>query len=233
MSKGIKPWKFMSTLEALRVGKTCPYENTCACRQGDWCPEAKAKRQNLAHNYRMTYLTGCSFSYSHCCCRLLQEIDILASEYLKSAGIQKPPVPVDLINSFDCQREIDIRYLPLKRYLGCTWYIDGEWVVYINNAIPDEVKRYTAFHEGFHIICGSSNLAFRRAFDGYLEIGERLADYFAASILMPEEFIYKSWPGIKDFNRMANIFNVPGQVIKDRVSRLCIVPKQIPSIEAR
>lgn len=220
MSKVINPRRVMSTLGELWVGNRCPDENQCACRKGSWCP--KTKVGSGEPDYPMMHLAGCAFAYDRCCCRVLEEVEILAGEYLKQGGVNKPPVPLDIIRLFDSHRLIEVRYLPLKQYFGCTWFVDGEWVVHINSNAPSKARHFTAFHEGFHIIWGSSGLAFRRGGEAHQAVGERLADYFAASILMPRDFVYRFWPEVEDIAKMADIFAVPEPVMKDWLIRLRI-----------
>jgi hypothetical protein len=223
VSKAIKPKKVMTTLGDLWIGKRCPHENECACRKGRWCPEAETKLSNGEPDYPMLHLAGCSFAYDRCCCRVLEEIEILAGEYLRQGGVKQTPVPLDLISLFDSRRSVEIRYLPLKQYLGCTWFFDEEWIVHVNANAPPEVRHFTAFHEGFHIICGSSGLVFRRRGNAHQAVSERLADYFAASILMPRDFVYGLWPEVEDVAKMARIFTVPEPVMKDWLVRLSVV----------
>ena len=224
MNKVVKPRKAMPTLATLWSGECCPHETECDCRTSGWCPEAKRKQQlKNESNYPMTYLTGCSFAYDHCCCKVLDEIEDLADKYLQQAGISEPPVPIDIINLFDPQRPIEIRPLPLRRFLGCTWLVDKEWVIHLNSNSSPDVTHFTAFHEGFHIICGNSGLAFKKAGERYKEVSERLADYFAASILMPRNYIYELWPEVKSVIQMANIFGVPQPIMSDWLTRLRIL----------
>lgn len=218
MRKAVKARKLMTTLGQIWSGERCPHEDRCLCRKGSWCPEAKLRRDE--QDYLMVHLAGCSFAYDRCCCQVLREIENLAGEYLRQAGVHKPPVPLDVINLFDSQRSIEIRYLPLKRYLGCTWFLDKEWVVHINETVHPEARHFTAFHEGFHIICGSVGLAFRKADDARAVVRERLADYFAASILMPRELVRQRWPKVRDADAMADIFSVPHKEMRDWLKRL-------------
>jgi len=219
-SRLVEPKKALPTLAMLWSGKYCPHETSCACRQSGWCPEARREQPDGEHNYPMLHISGCSFSYNHCCCRVLDEIEQLANRYLDQAGVREPPVPLDIIHLFDRQRAIEIRPLPLRRFLGCTWLVEEDWVIHLNSNSSPEVNNFTAFHEGFHIVCGNSGLAFRQAGERYKKANERLADYFAASILMPRKFVDKLWPGVKNTDRMASIFHVPPPVMKDWLVRL-------------
>lgn len=222
-NKVIEPRKTMFTLAELWSGKNCPHETECACRTSSWCPEAGRRKFDGEGDYPMTHLTGCSFAYDHCCCRVLDEIEELADKYLKQACISEPPVPMDIITLFDPKRPIEIRRLPLRRFLGCTWLVDKEWVIHLNsNSLPEE-SNFTAFHEGFHVICGNSGLAFKRAGERYKKVSERLADYFSASILMPRNLVYSFWPKVEDPILMASIFGVPQSVMKEWLIRLRIL----------
>ncbi|MCJ7808276.1 MAG: ImmA/IrrE family metallo-endopeptidase [Dehalococcoidia bacterium] len=223
MSKVIEPRKSMPTLAELWSGKCCPHETECACRTGSWCPEAKNRKPDGEGEYPTIHLTGCSFAYDHCCCRVLDEIEELADKYLKQAGVIEPPVPMDIISLFDTKRPVEIRPVPLRRFLGCTWLVDKEWVIHLNSNSSPEESLFTAFHEGFHVICGNSGLAFKRAGERYKKVSERLADYFSASILMPREFVYDFWPKVEDPIKMARIFGVPQPVMNDWLTRLRIV----------
>ena len=223
MSRALSPRRAMPTLATLWSGKCCPHEGDCACRTGGWCPEARERPPAGEQEYPMMYLAGCSFAYDHCCCRVLDEIEDLASGYLQQAGVSEPPVPMELVNLFDPHRRIEIRPLPLRRFLGCTWLVDEEWVVHLNSNASPETNHFTAFHEGFHIICGNSGLALSRAGRRYKPVSERLADYFAASILMPKDTVRGIWSDIRDVGEMADIFRVPEQAMRDWLTRLRLV----------
>jgi Zn-dependent peptidase ImmA (M78 family) len=154
---------------------------------------------------------------------VLDEIEDLADKYLKQAGFTEPPVSMDIISLFDPKRPVEIRPVPLRRFLGCTWLVDKEWVIHLNSNLSHEENLFTAFHEGFHVICGNSGLAFRRAGERYKKVSERLADYFSASILMPRNFVYSLWPIVEDPIQMASIFGVPQSVMNDWLTRLRIL----------
>ena len=227
MEKLVKTSESLATLVDLWSGKNCPHEKECACRAGNWCPKAKSKLPDEKSDYPILHLAGCSLGYAHCCCRILDEVEILANEYLKRAGIDEPPVPIDIINLFDAHRPIEIRPLSLKAYLGCTWFLGDEWVIHLNANEAPFVNRFTAFHEGFHILCGNRGIAFKQAGERYKPLSERLADYFAASILMPKSLIFEVWPTVTSVGAMARIFGVPRPVMKKWLTRLGVFTAQV------
>ena len=222
MKRSVRVKEVMATLRQTWVGERCPHEDSCACHHGSRCPQSR--QSNNEHDHPMLHLAGCSFASYSCCCQILTEIENLADEYLERAGVTGPPVPYDVINLFDTRRPIEIRYLPLKRYYGCTWGIDQQWVVHINKDLRPESRHFTAFHEGFHIICGSSGLSFKDNRNGHETVSERLADYFAASILMPREMTFRYWSETRNLGKMASIFSVPEEEMKDWLVRLCVSP---------
>lgn len=220
----VSPRKSLATLVQLWSGKRCPHESVCACRTSEWCPKAKGELPD--DDYQMIHLAGCSFGYDHCCCRVLDEIESLANQYLEQAGIHKPPVPMDIIQLFDTKHPVEIRPLPMRRYLGCTWFVDDEWVIHLNEDNRPDINNFTAFHEGFHIVSGISGLAFSKKDDYRKPLNERLADYFAASISMPRSFIFDMWPEVKNVEKMASIFKVPESVMIEWLVRLRILQNQ-------
>jgi len=158
--------------------------------------------------------------YDRCCCRVLKEIEALASGYLRQAGVEKPPVPMDVIHLCDPVRPIELRPFPLKAYFGCAWFLGNEWVVHLNSNNALDVNRFTAFHEGFHIVCSNSGLSFSKVNDPCKPLGERLADYFAASILMPRPFVTEVWPRVRSVRKMSKMFEIPEPIMRDWLTRL-------------
>ena len=93
-------------------------------------------------------------------------------------------------------------------------------MVHLNANDPPDMNRFTAFHEGFHIVCRNSGLAFSQRDDFYQPVSERLADYFAASILMPRALVYEVWPEVQSLSKMATTFDVPELIMRDWLTRL-------------
>ncbi|MFA4835103.1 MAG: ImmA/IrrE family metallo-endopeptidase [Dehalococcoidia bacterium] len=222
--KAIEPKKALSTLINLYSGNRCPHEQSCACRASDWCPKANGSETKAERDYPMLHLAGCSFGYDRCCCRVLDEIEALAHEFLDSAGISDPPVPIEMISLCDSRRPIEMRLLPLKAYFGCAWFLGNEWIVHLNSNNPPEVNRFTAFHEGFHIVCSNSGISFSKVDNRCRPLGERLADYFAASMLMPRQFVQELWPQVQDIEEMATRFGAPRIMMSDWLQRLGFLP---------
>ena len=153
-------------------------------------------------------------------CRIMAAVEELANSFLSSAP--KPPVPSSLIHLFDENREIDIRLLPLKTLHGAVWLTDDAWVIQLNAREGNRERRFTLFHEAFHIVCRNASPAFRR--NGLIRepFREALADHFADCILMPREWVLNEWQHTDDVRKMAMLFEVPLIAMKRRLRQLNI-----------
>lgn len=215
-----QPNSVLPTLSELWSGTRCPHEETCACRVGNSCPQAKSDQFESESEFPMLHLAECSFRNPSCCCRILEEIEYVADQYLGIGHVIAPPVPTDLVKQFDLNRHIEIRKVPLKACYGASWFLGDEWVIHLNeNTAPSE-NRFTTFHEGFHIICQNSGFRWSHSNDLCKPLGEHLADYFAASILMPRNMVTDIWPEIQNIEEMAAMFGVPKGVASKRLNRL-------------
>ncbi len=157
-----------------------------------------------------------NFGFSACprSGRIFLLVRKLANKFLEKAGVDRLPVPTDLITRTDDGLPIEVRQVPLKAYRGAVWKLHGCWVVQLNSHDSPARQRFTLFHEIFHILAhGKATPVFKKAGnykEGYFN--EMLADHFAAICLLPEKLVKETWPRIKDVNRMAAIFEVPKPV---------------------
>lgn len=214
------PSRVLPTLGQLSSGLRCPNEDACVCRISDWCRQT---RRRYVHDgpeeMPLSHLAGCYFRNPACCCQVLDEIEKLAKKYVMQAGIEGPPVPIDLISLFDTRRPIEFRSLPLKHCFGAAWLLDDEWVIHLNANVTFAERRFTAFHEGFHIICRNSGMRISHTEDSVRPLGERLADYFASCVLLPWDFIADLSPAELYPERIAKTFHVPEHIARARLMR--------------
>jgi len=119
-------------------------------------------------------------------------------------------LPSGIVSLADAQRCIEIHTLPLKSYHGAIWRLNDGWVVQLKDGDTSAEKRFTLFHETFHILayCGGTPVFKKRGLEQG-SFNELLADYFASCILMPREWVKEKWAVIKDLDGMAEIFAVP------------------------
>jgi len=149
----------------------------------------------------------------------------LACKYLKKAKVCKPPVPVKLASLVDPEYEVEIRSVPLKSYHGAIWHLKDKWVIQLKSGDSSMINRLTLFHEAFHILahCGSNTPVFKKRGGTRGSFNEALADYFAACILMPRDWVKEKWAEGKDVGKMAKIFNVSRVLMWLRLRQLGLV----------
>ena len=117
----------------------------------------------------------------------------LAVRYRTEAGIDRLPVPADLITHGGDGRPIEVQELPLKAYHGAIWRLNDCWVVQLNSNDTPARKRFTRYHEIFHILAHcKATPVFKKVLCN--RVKER-------------------WAEVKDINQMATIFDAPESVV--------------------
>ena len=152
---------------------------------------------------------------------IFQLVERLANKYIEQSTITQPPVPAQIIDTFDIERPVEIRPVSLKAYQGAVWYTDDRWVIHLNSQEPLGSQRITLFHEIFHIIAhAKSTPVFRQrgARGGFFN--ELLADYFAGCILTPRKWVLGKWAEVKELKRIAEIFQVTELTMWFRLKRM-------------
>jgi hypothetical protein len=184
----------------------CRYEEDCPPAGSEWCHNIPPKG-NVSH-----------------CCWVLADVEKLAGDYLTRAGVTGPPVPSELINVFDESRKVEVRLVPLKALHGVVWLRRRGWIIQLNSRDPRRVRRYSLFHEAFHIACRITYPAFNRAEARRASFNEVLADHFATCFLMPKEWVEEYWSRVRDVRAMADRFDVPLGQMRWRLNQLNLLP---------
>lgn len=148
----------------------------------------------------------------------LGEVENVAYVFLELLGIVKPPTPDNLVFSFDPSHPVVFVSSCLGRRRGALDYYNGYWLLHCNRGDRSAVQRFTRFHEGYHILEHVDPvLAAMRTSHAW---GERLADHFAACILMPRRWMEERWPRVRDISRMAGMFWVSRGAMWHRLREL-------------
>jgi hypothetical protein len=205
----IELWSYVGSGD----GTCCPLYNCCSRKErGGWCPDESKEDFNRLLDEREFNFHSCDFIESEAegTCRLNQLVQMLALKYLKIAGVCGPPVPTRIVTLFNQHHEVEVRQLPLKVYHGAIWHHKDSWIIQVKDSDVSATQRFTIFHEFFHILAHSrTSPVFRKRGSIIGSFNELLADYFAACILMPREWVEEKWTKIKDLDKMAEIFAVP------------------------
>ena len=216
-----KLWSYISSSD----GEHCPLYDICTSRfKGYLCPcdyvgytqELFATKQFDPTDY--DFIDNIRFG------EIFKLVEKLANKYLKKGNIKQPPVPAELIPLADKKHPIEVRMIPLSCCNGATWNIDDCWVIHLNENDPLATRRFTLFHEAFHVItqCNGCYSLKGRVDRGH-SFCELLAERFASSILMPREWVKKKWLEGNDLDEMAKIFVVPKPVIYIELKLLKLV----------
>lgn len=199
-------------------GVGCPLYDRCRIRQrggwcvadnSDWLRQLLTGSQSSLDNHH-DLVEKCSFMESVTPGRMFTLVEMLAQKYLKKGKVYYPPVPTELVSLVDEQYPVEVRLVPLVASHGAIWYLEDSWVIQLNKSDTPATRRFTLFHEAFHI------LAHRRATAVFGKRGvetrcfnELLAEQFAACILMPNKLVREGWLEINDVSKLAEIFAVP------------------------
>jgi hypothetical protein len=175
----------------------------------------------------LTYPSSIEFEFRGCrhMGRVFSLVKKLAVRYQTRAGIDRLPVPADLITRGSDGLPIEVQELPFKAHHGAIWRLDDCWVIQLNSNDTSARKRFTMYHEIFHILahCEATPVFKKKSSSPEGSFNELLADHFAAIILMPEEQVREKWAEVKDINQMAAMFDVPRSVVWFALKHLSLV----------
>lgn len=141
-----------------------------------------------------------------------------AEQILATFHIYKPPVPTGIIKKIFNQCTIDIIAFS-DEAMGFSYPDEekGIWRILINDKLSLEAKRFTAFHEFYHLLQGKPGYH-KGTEEGAAE--EIKANYFAACLLMPARWVRKYWEEYEDVSMLALIFDVSEFAVRIRLKNL-------------
>ncbi len=203
-------------------GEHCPLYSQCRYRlDGHWCTDDNGERLKRLSDDRCLNLSNYEFIKSGRPFGIFELVTSLANKYLKRGGIRNPPVPTELVQLADEQYPIEVHQLPLIAHHGSVWRLKEKWIIQLREDDPSAKKRFTIFHEAFHILAHCrANHVFKKRETRRGSFNELLADYFAVCVLIPREWVKERWAEVKDLDKMAKIFDVPKPVMCIRLKRM-------------
>jgi len=154
------------------------------------------------------------------------EIEELARGVNQGHGVKAPPTPDYLLA--DPQSYI-IRHFDWERLSAATMRVEpGLWLVCLNKNHSKVRQRFSLAHEHWHIL---QNEAMAFQLDA---LDERRANHFAASLLMPSDWIFYFWEAYKgDLRRLCSRFKVSRQAMEVRLKELGLAVQGGSSIGRR
>ncbi|MGH3938714.1 MAG: ImmA/IrrE family metallo-endopeptidase [Pseudonocardiaceae bacterium] len=149
-----------------------------------------------------------------------------ATTALRLAGITAPHVSLSWI--FDLPRtevRLEPRYV-MNGLSGSTTFSKGRYVIVINKNDAHARRRFTFAHEWKHLLdYTANNVLYRHLGHGDTHQQERkverIADHFAACLLMPRMWVKNAWTGgIQDIPALAGLFMVSEDAMRVRLTYL-------------
>lgn len=213
-------WPYISRGDGLR----CPFHSDCKSRQnGMWCLSDNIERMSVLQIAEQISPRDYDFIKSGTICNIFKMVESLSKIYLDLGGIKGPPVPTDLVSLMDGQ-DIEIRTRSFKGCSGAVCYFDNRWIIYLNAKESPASRRFSLFHEAFHVLAHSNTTPiFKKIGSAVGSFNEYLADVFAGSILAPNEWIKEIWRDAHDVKDAAKIFAVPESFMWIRLKRLGMI----------
>jgi len=145
--------------------------------------------------------------------------ELQANRFRELLGVAEPELPDETIASLprmSVERKVD---LPVS---GLAHWHNGRWIVALNALEPDTRQRFSLGHELFHIVNHHTRQWLHpgnHRFSAH-HTGERLADYFAACLLMPKRYVKALAAEGHDVERLAAVFNVSTRAMHIRLHHL-------------
>lgn len=145
--------------------------------------------------------------------------ELQASAMLAHFGVTDPAVPVEIVTELP---RIRVEYEPALPVSGSAYWDGRAWVIGINEDEPYVRQRFSLLHEFKHILDHPTKDLIRLSRRATADIyHERLADYFAACVLMPRPWVKQAWcGGMQDLTELAERFEVSTRAMSMRLDHL-------------
>ena len=116
----------------------------------------------------------------------LQRAELQAHRLLTLHGLTRGPVPIEIVTELPRLRVEQTYDLPVS---GSAHWDGGSWVLTVNAAEFDRRQRFSVMHEFKHVLDHPTRHLINGDASAKLtaeQMAERIADYFAACVLMPK-----------------------------------------------
>jgi predicted transcriptional regulator len=204
----------------------CPQFSSCTIRlRGDYCPNTDKDRFNQLINSDGHFFPDNFNQVKICSGEVMQHVERLAEHRFGRDRANELPVPTNLIALASEEHPIEVRTLDLRACYAAIWDMPDGWVIQISDSISPPRKRFTLFHEAFHIIAHNrcQKPIFKQRGGNQASFNELLADYFAMCVLMPKEQVREQWLEMRDVDRMSIAFDVPKSTMWLRLKELDLI----------
>lgn len=145
--------------------------------------------------------------------------EVQAGRLLALHGVSAPPVPHEVVTELPRLRVEQTYDIPVS---GSAHWDGTAWVVTLNAADYKLRQRFSLMHEFKHVIDHPFMRFSKNAFGDQTEaLAERIADYFAACVLMPRAWVKGAFcGGSQSVEKLAATFGVSQKAMRYRLDQL-------------
>jgi Zn-dependent peptidase ImmA (M78 family) len=155
----------------------------------------------------------------------LRVAELQANRLLEHFEIETAVVPEEIVSELPRIRVVRELGLPMS---GSAHWDGRFWLIALNADEPPSRQRFSLVHEFKHVLDHTTKqwLYRDRPFQTTREQAERVADYFAACLLMPKRVVKRLWyEGPQDIERLAEKLQVSPAAARYRLDQLGLTEK--------
>jgi len=155
----------------------------------------------------------------------LQRAELQANRLLSLHEVSRGPVPIEVVTELPRLRVERSYDLPAS---GSAHWDGGSWVLTVNAAEFSLRQRFSVMHEFKHVLDHPTRHLIhgdRRAGLASERVSEKVADYFAACVLMPKAWVKTAFYNerVQSVEALAEMFQVSPKAMSFRLSQLGLV----------
>ena len=206
-------------------GEHCPIYTSCSRRDSNcFCPSGASQSLTEILDTNKVSMPSQQLCEGTINGRLVELIEMVSKELLRKAKVFLPPIPNHVITYIDEKNPIEVRLISLKNHHGALWRLPDGWVIHLNSKDEINTRRFTLFHEAFHIITHSKDenvsIGYRSKKGPFTEM---LAELFSLCLLMPAVWIRQLYRQTDDLHKMVLIFQAPEPAVYMRLRYLHLI----------
>jgi Zn-dependent peptidase ImmA (M78 family) len=155
----------------------------------------------------------------------VQRVEALAEHLLDFADVRRPPAPLSLVRAV---ADVQLFYTDWRTHQGYVLEDGSHFYVAVNGNDSDGERRFTVFHELYHVI-ERVQPSFRQAAPADWH-GELLADHFALSILLSDRWFAPCARACgDDINALADACGVSAAAVSKKLAAVRHTWRQMES----
>jgi len=150
----------------------------------------------------------------------LRIAELQANHLLRHFKVVTNAVPEEIVSELPRIRVLRVDGLPVS---GAAYWNGRYWVIALNRSEPSFRQRFSLMHEFKHVLDHTTKqfLYRDRPFQTAEQQAERVADYFAACLLMPKMVVKRLWcQGNQNIVRFAEMLRVSPRALRFRLDQL-------------